>query len=668
MNICRVCMESGEDSGGGGSSDGLIPIFSKLEDAFIANIIVECTSVQILEDDGLPTSICRGCVDCLKGFIRFIRKARESDRKLRKMFKSEGGKRMAEDDEGVDKDWTSAMELSVFTESIMEVKEEMDSDDGKVADDDGNQSETAYEVEYLDDANDSDWKASEDEDEKPVKRGRRRKKVKDSNDSDSDFLVETRKPRRGRKPGRKPKKVDEDDEDYGSEDALDEKELAIFEVIDIKKGQMVCCSCLLIFDTSEELEVHREKHIKKRRVNMSKTNICQICHRRYSTQYALKQHYKRMSEATKIYSCMKCPSRFINQKRRRTHAHNHPREKEVVPSKVLVAPLPEVVHNEYGRICCAQACYQSFETEELLLAHAHTAHKVNKVEQSLDENKDKPIECLVCFKRFYDELSLQRHQQRNYKPLSHQCAVCGLKVRGGEALATHERSHRNEKPFECELCHKNFTSKGSLKAHMMVHSGEKPFVCTTCGWSFRRKRNLQVHILSHSNNQPFQCEICQKTFKSKVHLQYHMRTHTGEKPYPCRYCDKAFADHTNRQRHEMSHTGIKPYKCSYCDKTFIRKRFQVDHESSHTGIKPYRCDMCNRTFSHKTGLRRHLESHPLAPENAIALAAPSPMPAQPSSSSCHMEVASVVDSSMSPPPPPPSMTHMHPGSGYFQHP
>lgn len=36
--------------------------------------------------------------------------------------------------------------------------------------------------------------------------------------------------------------------------------------------------------------------------------------------------------------------------------------------------------------------------------------------------------------------------------------------------------------------------------------------------------------------------------------------------------------------------------------------------------------MCNRTFSHKAGLRRHLESHPLAPENAIALAAPSPMP------------------------------------------
>lgn len=542
MNICRVCMQSGEESTGG----GLIPIFSKLEDAFIANVIVECTSIQILEDDGLPTSICQTCVDDLKNFIEFIRKARDSDRKLRKMFKSERGGRATEVSEAGEEDnnWNPALELSVYTENLMEVKEELDSDeveDGEKVDDlqkeEKEDSEPDGDEDFIADENDSDWQAqeSEEEDETPVRKRGRRKRIQDTDESDYDSEVEVKKTKRGRKPRRKvSKKVDEEDEDYGSDNVLDEKELATFKVIDIEKGQLLCCSCLQIFDNSEDLRIHREKHVKRRRVNMSKTNICQICYRRYSTPYALKLHYRRMKEATKVYDCTKCPSRFIDQKRRRNHAHNHPREKEIIPSKVIVAPITVVVQEEYGRICCAQACYQSFETEELLLAHAHSAHKVNKVEQSLDENKDKPIECLVCFKRFYDEISLQRHQQRNYKPLSHQCSVCGLKVRGGEALATHERSHRNEKPFECEVCHKNFTSKGSLKAHMMVHSGEKPFVCTTCGWSFRRKRNLQVHVLSHSDNQPFQCEVCQKAFKSKVHLQYHMRTHTGEKPYPCR--------------------------------------------------------------------------------------------------------------------------------------
>ncbi|XP_058453673.1 zinc finger protein 182-like isoform X2 [Malaya genurostris] len=662
MNICRVCMESDDE--------GLVPIFSKLDDAFIANIIVECTAVQILEDDGLPTAICETCIDDLKRLIVFIKKARESDRKLRKMFKLETRKKYTES-ETDGREWDPELSpIAVFTDEIVEVKAEIDSDEDMVKQDKTLEYESSEHDENLTDGNDSDWKSSESSSGKVKQKSRkgRKKRNIESTDSNTDGISETRKSTRGKKRGKKTvQKNYTEDDDFSQENDLDDKEMTTFRTITVGKNQVVCCACLQIFDNQGDLYAHGEKtHVKKRRVNKSKTNICEICFRRYSTPYALKIHMKRVAEATQIYDCRKCTARFIDRNRRRQHAHNHPRDKEIAHSKVIVAPIPVIVQEEYGRICCAQACYQSFPTEDLLIAHAHTAHKMNKVEQSLDENKDKPIECPVCFKRFYDEVSLQRHQQRNYKPLSHQCAVCGLKLRGGEALATHERSHRNEKPFECGVCHKNFTSKGSLKAHMMVHSGEKPFVCSTCGWSFRRKRNLQVHVLSHSNNQPFQCEMCQKAFKSKVHLQYHMRTHTGEKPYPCRYCDKAFADHTNRQRHEMSHTGIKPYKCSYCDKTFIRKRFQVDHESTHTGVKPYRCEMCNRTFSQKTALRRHLESHPLAPENELALAVPSPMPGLSST------IRVTDDSTMSPPPVPMAATMgaliEEPGpsaSGYF---
>lgn len=652
MNICRVCMDQ--------DGDDLTPIFSKLEDAFIANIIVECTSIQILEDDGLPTVICGTCVDALKYFIGFIKKARESDRKLRKIFKPEssavgGGAGKGKDgEEG--QDWIPELQLAVFADDMVEVKAELDSDGealtAEVIHDDGDD----------DGENDSDWKEQESEEEKPKRRrGRRKKSESESEDVSSEEEAPVKRTKRGRKKSTPA----EFEEDSDGEDILDEKELATYDVIDKGESSVICCACYLIFDSEKEVKEHGETvHSKKRIVNARKTFVCKICFRRYSTAYALRMHQRKTKEANKVYACTKCSARFLtaDRWRRRSHAHNHPRDKEASASKVIVAQIPATVHEEYGRICCAQACYQSFATDELLIAHAHTAHKVNKVEQSLD-NKDKPVECPVCFKRFNDEVALSRHQTRNYKPLSHQCSVCGLKVRGGEALATHERSHRNEKPFECVQCRKNFSSKGSLKAHMMVHSGEKPFVCSICGWGFRRKRNLQVHVLSHSDNQPFQCEVCQKTFKAKIHLQYHMRTHTGEKPYPCRYCDKAFADHTNRQRHEMSHTGIKPYKCSYCDKTFIRKRFQVDHESSHTGVKPYRCEMCNRTFSQKSALRRHLDSHPLAPENAVALAAPSPMPP--------LSHHASTDGSMSSPPPPPALIMGEAGPSainYFQHP
>ncbi|XP_055597774.1 zinc finger protein 260-like [Uranotaenia lowii] len=617
-DICRVCMDGDfEGTEYEDSERKLIPIFSKLEDVFIANIVAECTAIEIEEDDGLPAVICRGCVDDLKYFIAFIRKARETDHKLRKIFKAESDRKDEDQSIGeveqLDEEvWDSSAEaFGVMVEVKAEEEEVEEFEEGTIV------------ATELDRDDEEDFEAVQDNDSdyvepaatvKRKRRGRPRKRPKDSDDSDdSDSPRKAKVSQTKRGPGR-PRKILNN-----SDDEFDDIEKTTFEVINILKGKHLCCSCLQIFDCKEQLAEHGEEvHSKKRAVNLSKTNLCLFCHRRYSTPYALKQHIYRTKTAKRVYTCSKCPARFIDKVRRRKHAHDHPREREINSSK-------GIVQEELGHICCAQACYMAFQTEDMLIAHAHSAHKINKVEQSLDENRDKPFECQVCFKRFYDELTLQRHQQRNYKSLSHQCTICGLKMRGGELLANHERSHRNEKPFECETCHKYFSTKGSLKAHMMIHSGEKPFSCTICGWSFRRKRNLQVHALSHTNNQPFQCEVCQKTFKAKVHLQYHMRTHTGEKPYPCRFCEKAFADHTNRQRHEISHTGIKPYKCSYCDKTFIRKRFQVDHESTHTGVKPYRCEMCNRTFSQKSALRRHLESHPLATENATALSVPSPM-------------------------------------------
>lgn len=40
--ICRVCIRSST------KGDSLVPIFSKLENEFIANLIVECSGVQVV--------------------------------------------------------------------------------------------------------------------------------------------------------------------------------------------------------------------------------------------------------------------------------------------------------------------------------------------------------------------------------------------------------------------------------------------------------------------------------------------------------------------------------------------------------------------------------------------------------------------------------------------
>ncbi|KAL1398949.1 hypothetical protein pipiens_002295 [Culex pipiens pipiens] len=77
QSICRICMHGEND---------MQSVFEKLEDAFIAQIIFECTNVQVFENDGLPESICRNCLEELIKCQKFQQKARNTDIALKKLF------------------------------------------------------------------------------------------------------------------------------------------------------------------------------------------------------------------------------------------------------------------------------------------------------------------------------------------------------------------------------------------------------------------------------------------------------------------------------------------------------------------------------------------------------------------------------------------------------
>ncbi|XP_065088194.1 oocyte zinc finger protein XlCOF6-like isoform X2 [Ochlerotatus camptorhynchus] len=645
MDICRICMLN-EDT-------NFISIFSSIGNISIATTIISSCSVQLSKDDGLPSQICESCAQDVQMVHAFIDKVRTSDCKLREI-KNEKSEKMAFE------------VIVVKTESI-------DEDQCVNSNGDAEQNPVEFKSE----------EESEDDKLSTIRARVKKAQLKKKKENES-----PKKSNRKRKSKAKVETDDEFDEDNDN-DVLDEKELEMFESIKLPEINYVCCGCYQYFETSEELEMHIEVH-KKFSVKRTDTIHCEICKRRFNKPKALDSHSKKFKTVTKIYECLKCKARFISAVSRRRHAHRHP------------TTIEDKMKKEYGAIlCCVQGCTKSFASEELLVKHSQETHKLYKLTYKAEDATQKSAECPVCFKRFASEILLRRHRKRNSKPMDHQCAICGLKFRTKDVLTFHEMNHAEQKPFQCEICKKYFSSNNALKVHQRYHSNEKPFVCVTCGAGFYQMAQLVTHEYDHGNTPlPFQCEVCDKYFKMKSGLINHMRMHTGERPFPCRHCSMSFSNHTTRHRHEMNHTGnkpfkctycdqkftikrlqleheckhtgIKPYKCTFCDKTFIRKRFQVDHESSHTGVKPYRCDMCNRSFSQKSGLRRHLESHPLAPENAIALAAPSPMPAQ---ASTHMVVG--VDSSMSPPPVPMApMNTMgdHPGpssssgSSYFQHP
>ncbi|XP_055644784.1 zinc finger protein ZFP2-like [Toxorhynchites rutilus septentrionalis] len=570
-SICRICMENHPE---------MVSIFSKLDDAFIAHTIIECTAVQIAEDDGLPEIICKSCVGELSGYKIFIERAKESDRKLRETLKTQI--KLERDDLEEFENTDHAETIAPHHELIsVDLKVESQTESGEYI---RNQSEEEEGIDF----ESCDY-------------------IRNSI-SDENFETCTADSAVRKKRARMKHDGEEDKEgDCNQLDELDNIEQETYKIVDVYK-QLVCCSCFKLFGSLEELKEHgKNVHESTRRPNMSKKHICEFCFRRYASATALRMHHKKVNRIKRVFQCVKCETCFTDPSKRRYHAHNHPIAS--TRSSVIMATVPAQVQEKMGIICCAQNCHKAFDTEQQLMEHSADAHKANKVHSILNSSEQRPVECPICYKRFMDEAGLRVHQQRVYIPKKHVCSICGLKFYNTSECDRHEREHRNEKIFKCELCPKAYFGMDQLKLHLRRHSATREFMCNICGQSYTQRHNLQAHMLMHEGRLPFECEVCKKAFRVKAKMIYHMRVHSGERPYPCRYCDMAFADSTNRTRHEMSHTGIKPYKCEYCEKTFITKRLKKEHENTHSGEKSYKCKVCSQVFDNSSTLKIHLKQH-----------------------------------------------------------
>nr|XP_029719841.1 zinc finger protein 25-like isoform X1 [Aedes albopictus] len=595
MDVCRICMRSEDED--------LFSIFSKYNEINIATTIAAISSIQLSEDDALPSKICRSCFEEVKLVIALIEKIKSSDEKLRNNCI-------------LVKDKKSSFEQVIIVKAEL-VDEETHNDDN-----DGEVDSMSYEVKFESDS---------DNDKLSVLK----EKLKNTRKPDDRTSRGPEKDKIFRKRKRKLKLESDVESDVDENDSLDEKELEMFAIVKLPKINFVCCRCYQYFETTKEYEMHIEEHTKFA-AKRTDTLFCEICKRKFNKTKAFEKHRDKFKVLTKLYECHQCKSRFISAVSRRKHAHNHPKT------------IEDKMKEEYGEIlCCVQGCSKAFSSEELLIKHSQESHKLHRRMYKEEELAQKTAECPVCFNRYATEILLRRHRKRNSKPMGHQCATCGLKFRTKDVLIFHEMNHAEQKPFQCDTCKKYFSGSNALKVHQRCHSEEKAFVCSTCGVGFNQRSQLITHEYDHGDAPlPFECEVCKKAFKRKTNLINHMRLHTGERPFACRHCSMSFSSYTTRQFHEMvhtgirpfkcsycdrtftlkrlklehecKHTGIKPYKCSHCDKAFTRKQFQVDHESTHTGVKPYRCHLCNCSYSHKTNLRRHLDSHELPQEKSMS--------------------------------------------------
>ncbi|KAK3578258.1 hypothetical protein CHS0354_011581 [Potamilus streckersoni] len=176
--------------------------------------------------------------------------------------------------------------------------------------------------------------------------------------------------------------------------------------------------------------------------------------------------------------------------------------------------------------------------------------------------------------------------------------------------------------YVCKVCNKKFSQMKYLVLHAPAHTQQNK--CDKCGKCFTRTENLRKHPCPGDRNDGsvhdpdasnmarqeqaegiFVCDICQETFKTAMYLFRHMAMHTDI--FKCKKCSRCFSRKDSLQRHLVKccpevAEKYKVYFCSKCKKIFGTKIGKENHERKCTTLH---CDKCGRVFTNHEDLAQH---------------------------------------------------------------
>ncbi|KXJ74993.1 hypothetical protein RP20_CCG012581 [Aedes albopictus] len=520
---CRICFDT---------ADSVESLADIVEGNSLADMLRYCVNLEIGQNDGLPYQCCIRCKQDLVVAYQLVTRCHQSDSKFREMLEVKFKRRSP-----VDNDL-----MPPLTED--DIKIELDVDEEQIY------AEPLFQDMDLDSKSDVKKEKNDGTDNKAADA------EKDSTDDE-----------------------DQDEDEEGDEDDVSNDEVAFDENEEDRedspkkrsKNPERCCRCRARLTTMEAIVEHSQTvHLIKRCTDPDKIKAkpfeCDLCFKRYSNRKALRKH-KLLLFVKGRFQCDECGQTFRLERTLLRHKDIH--RNVIQPYSGRRDQLPR---------CCA--CYEQFDTDELLKKHADESHPPD-LESADDPNK--PFPCDVCHRRYKNLRILKDHQMKPYRTTQYQCATCGRTFKEKCALADHERSHREEKSFICPVCSKSFAMRDSYRKHVKAHSlAEDRFKCEICGKGFKAKANLKCHLITHNpQHRPIQCTLCPANFARKICLQAHMKLHTGEKSHKCDQCGAAYTFATDLKRHIMAHNGIKPHVCTICGRGYPRKDYLRKHMANH---------------------------------------------------------------------------------------
>lgn len=149
-----------------------------------------------------------------------------------------------------------------------------------------------------------------------------------------------------------------------------------------------------------------------------------------------------------------------------------------------------------------QECSLTFIDLTKFEVHKNTKHKTDDT---------KSYKCNLCEKSFASLEYLKRHQVFHSDEYRYKCSVCDQKFKWMTSFQIHQTIHVQKKTMvECSQCYKRFFNQRTLERHLQIHKNVK-YKCMLCERVVsNRKDNIRRHI-KHLHN-----EVARKDISSKI--------------------------------------------------------------------------------------------------------------------------------------------------------